>query len=166
MNIRKKLKEGNKFRKMTLPDDQFIYGLKSSEHEDITNIINYAYANRAEEMQLEKYKSFIHKKCTLQKRPKVVPRYISPKVEIMKKKEEEKKILNSMVHSTILPKININEKTLYKMKMFDDVKSKVAQRLKLFKTFKPLLNKSPSYKITNNIRYNKDNIEGEENVKK
>ena len=116
LDIRKKVKKGQKQKKMSLPNNDHIYGLASPKHEDIADIIYNTYGNKAEENLKKSYEAFIAEKSKVYHRPKVVPRFISPKVEEMKKKEE---------------------KPLYKLKMFLNVGSKVAEGLKKFKTFKP-----------------------------
>ena len=99
------------------------------------------YGNKAEETLNKNYEEFITEKSRRKKMPKVSPRYISPKVEEMKKKEEERKanLLSDNNYNINLYKKE--EKPLYKLKMFQDVGSKVAENIRKFRTFKPLLNK-------------------------
>ena len=135
LDIRKKVKKGQKQKKMSLPNNDHIYGLASPKHEDIADIIYNTYGNKAEENLKKSYEAFIAEKSKVYHRPKVVPRFISPKVEEMKKKEEEKK-MNNLDNEEYLEEKK-EEKPLYKLKMFLNVGSKVAEGLKKFKTFKP-----------------------------
>lgn len=151
LDIRKKVKKGQKQKKLNLPnnDNEHVYGLASPPHEDIADIIYNTYGNKAEENLKKSYEAFIAEKSKVYHRPKVVPRYINPKVEEMKKKEEEKKKNNLDNDEYIEEKKD--EKPLYKLKMFLNVGSKVAEGLKKFKTFKPHLVKNNG----NNMNKNK-----------
>ena len=131
------MKQGGKETKIELPPEDFAYGLPNPTHENIADLIYNTYGNRAEEMRRKDYEAFIAEKSTIHRRPKVIPRFISPKVEEMKKKEEERKA-NSL--DTPLEELEENkepEKPLYKLKMFQNVGSKVAEGIKKFKTYKP-----------------------------
>ena len=80
--IRKKVKQGQKHPKIDIqPNKDRIYGLASPKHEDIADIINNTYGNKAEEELKKNYEAFIAKKSKVYHRPKVVPRFINPKVE-------------------------------------------------------------------------------------
>ncbi len=140
VDIRKKMKQGGKKRTIELPPEDFAYGLPGPAHEDIADVIYNTYGNRAEEMIKKEYEAFIAEKSKVYRRPKVVPRFISPKVEEMKKKEEERKA-NSL-DAPIEEEKKEPEKPLYKLKMFLDVGSKVAENIKKFKTYKPFKIKS------------------------
>ena len=91
VDIRKKVKVGTINKNIILPDEEFAYGLPNPPHEDIADIIYNTYGNRAEEQIKKEYEAFIAEKSKVYRRPKVVPRFINPKVEEMKKKEEERK---------------------------------------------------------------------------
>ena len=149
LDIRKKVKKGEKQKKINLPNNDRVYGLASPKHEDIADIIYNTYGNKAEEDLKKSYEAFIAEKSKVYHRPKVVPRFISPKVEEMKKKEEEKK-MNNLDNEEYLEEKK-DEKPLYKLKMFLNVGSKVAEGIKKFKTFKPnLINKNEN-KIKKNL---------------
>ena len=134
--IRKKVKQGHKHPKIDIqPNKDRIYGLASPKHEDIADIIYNTYGNKAEEDLKKNYEAFIAKKSKVYHRPKVVPRFINPKVEELKKKEKEKKA--NMLDELFEEEKKEPEKPLYKLKMFQNVGSKVAEGLKKFKTYKP-----------------------------
>ena len=123
-----------------MPDDEFAYGLPYPPHEDIADLIYNTYGNRAEDQIRKEYEAFIAEKSKVHRRPKVVPRFISPKVEEMRKKEEERKAnsLDAPIDEENLEEENKEpEKPLYKLKMFLNVGSKVAEGIKKFKTYKP-----------------------------
>ena len=61
-------------------------------------------------------------------------------VELMKKKEEERKA-NNLDFDLIEEENKEPEKPLYKLKMFQNVGSKVAEDIKKFKTYKPFIAK-------------------------
>ena len=161
IDIRQKVHHGGKAKKIVLPDEKFVYGVPSTSHENIKDLINYTYANRAEELIKKDYEQFIYEKSKVcRKPPKVVPRFISPKVEEMKKKEEERKAndLNYVPPSEEENKKGEDkkeengeeenseqkeEKPLYKLKMFQNVGSRVAESIKQFKTYKQYKLKKP-----------------------
>ena len=145
-DFRKKVKVGEINKKIILPDDNFSYGLPNPPHEDIADLIYNTYGNRAEEQIKKEYEAFIAEKSKVYRRPKVVPRYINPLVEKMKKKEEERKanLLDAPIEEENLEEENKEpEKPLYKLKMFLNVGSKVAEGIKKFKTYKPFKVKKP-----------------------
>jgi hypothetical protein len=90
-SVRKKVKKGQKQKKINLPNTDHVYGLASPKHEDIADLIYNTYGNKAEEDLKKSYDAFIAEKSKVYHRPKVVPRFISPKVEEMKKKRRRKK---------------------------------------------------------------------------
>ena len=135
-NIRKKVKKGQKPEKIVPNTDQ-IYGLPSPKHESIADLIYNTYGNKAEEDLKKSYEAFIAQKSKVYHRPKVVPRFISPKVEEMKKKEEERKAND--LDAIFEEEKKEPEKPLYKLKMFMNVGSKVTEGLKKFKTYKPFV---------------------------
>ena len=136
-NIRKKVKQGHKPQKLNIPNTDRVYGLPSPKHEDIADIIYNTYGNKAEEDLKKSYEAFISEKSKVYHRPKVVPRFISPKVEEMKKKEEERKAND--LDAIFEEEKKEPEKPLYKLKMFMNVGSKVTEGLKKFKTYKPFV---------------------------
>ena len=133
--IRKKVKKGRKRPEIDLPSKERIYGLASPKHEDIADLIYNTYGNKAEEDLKKNYEAFIAEKSKVYHRPKVVPRFINPKVEELKKKEEEKKA--NALDFLFEEEKKEPEKPLYKLKMFQNVGSKVTEGLKKFKTYKP-----------------------------
>ena len=136
-NIRKKVKQGQKHIKENIPYSNRVFGLASPKHEDIADIIYNTYGNKAEEDLKKSYEAFISQKSKVYHRPKVVPRFISPKVEEMKKKEEERKAkLLDTFDKLFEDEKKEPEKPLYKLKMFQNVGSKVTEGLKKFKTYK------------------------------
>jgi len=140
VDIRKKMKQGAIQKNIVLPDHDFAYGLPYPPRENIADLIYNTYGNRAEDQIKKEYEEFIAEKSKVYRRPKVVPRFISPKVEEMKKKEEERKAnsLDAPIEEENLEEENKEpEKPLYKLKMFQNVGSKVAEGIKKFKTYKP-----------------------------
>jgi len=140
VDIRKKMKQGAIQKNIVLPDHDFAYGLPYPPRENIADLIYNTYGNRAEDQIKKEYEEFIAEKSKVYRRPKVVPRFISPKVEEMKKKEEERKAnsLDAPIEEEKLEEENKEpEKPLYKLKMFQNVGSKVAEGIKKFKTYKP-----------------------------
>ena len=139
IDIKQKKKEGSKDRKIILPPDDFVYGMPNRPPTPIKDVINNQYGNKAEAIIKNEYRKFIRNRSQQNLRPpKVIPRYINPLVEIMKKKEEEKK-MNSL--DANLDEEDIfgknNDKPLYKLKMFQSVGSRVAEGIKQFKTYHP-----------------------------
>lgn len=139
IDIKQKKKEGSKDRKIILPPDDFVYGMPNRPPTPIKDVINNQYGNKAEAIIKNEYRKFIRNRSQQNLRPpKVIPRYINPLVEIMKKKEEEKK-MNSL--DANLDEEDIfgkkDEKPLYKLKMFQSVGSRVAEGIKQFKTYHP-----------------------------
>ena len=145
VDIRKKMKHGESPKKLFLPPEDFVYGLPYPPREDISDLIYNTYGNKAEEALKKEYEAFIAEKSKIYRRPKVVPRFINPKVEEMKKKEEERKanLLDAPINEEILEEEENKEpeKPLYKLKMFQNVGSKVAEGIKKFKTYKSLKTK-------------------------
>ena len=140
IDIRKKMKQGVKKTNIVLPDEDFVYGLPNPPHEDIADLIYNTYGNKAEESIKQEYENYIAQKSKVYRRPKVIPRFINPKVEEMKKKEEERKAnsLDAPIEEENLEEEKKEpEKPLYKLKMFLNVGSKVAEGIKKFKTYKP-----------------------------
>ena len=169
-NIRKKVKIGQKPKKLLYASKSFVYGLPTPKQEGIADLIYNAYGNKAEEILKKNYEVFIKKKSKYHKIGNVIPRFISPKVEEMKKKEEEKKA--NLLDNSLEFLDKKDNKPLYKLKMFQDVGSKVAEGIRNFKTFKPIVsrknikiqefNENDNNKIINKVQKNlfqKENIE-------
>ena len=47
-SVRKKVKKGQKQKKINLPNTDHVYGLASPKHEDIADLIYNTYGNKAE----------------------------------------------------------------------------------------------------------------------
>ena len=138
IDIRQKMRHGEKGKKIILPDDNFVYGMPNRPPTPFKEVINNAYGNRAEEIIRNEYDNFIAEKTKFYHRPpKVVPRFISKKVEEMKKRDEERKKNDLDTPLEEIEKEMKNQKPLYKLKMFQDVGSKVAEGIKQFKTYHP-----------------------------
>ena len=125
--------------------------MPSPKHEDIADIIYNTYGNKAEEDLKKSYEAFISEKSKVYHRPKVVPRFISPKVELMKKKEEERKA-NNLDLPLIEEENKEPEKPLYKLKMFQNVGSRVAEEIKKFRTYKPFIAKHEKKKLRKKLK--------------
>ena len=153
-NIRKKVKIGKRLPFKMVRSSSYACGLSTPKNENIANLIYNIYGNKAEELLNKNYEEFITEKSRRKFIFSSSPRYINPKVEEMKKKEEERK-------AYMLSDINIHKKeekrVLYKLKMFQNVGSKVTENIKKFKTFKPIMsnknnNKSIIKEIQNDIK--------------
>ena len=79
VDIRKKMKQGAIQKNIVLPDEDFAYGLPYPPRENIADLIYNTYGNRAEDQIKKEYEEFIAEKSKVYRRPKVVPRFISPK---------------------------------------------------------------------------------------
>ena len=141
IDIRQKMRQGGRERKIILPHKDFVYGLPNRHSTPIKDVIGCAYGNRAEDIIRNEYAAFIKEKQIKNKRPpKVVPRYINPKLEEIKRREEEKKkgSIDYIDPLDAMPEIDKkDEKPLYKLKMFQNVGSKVTEAIKQFKTYHP-----------------------------
>ena len=89
-NIRKKIKIGQKPKKLLYASRSQIYGLPSPKNEPIANLIYNIYGNESEEILNKNYEEKKKKKSKINKTEKIVPRFISPKVEEMKKRRKQK----------------------------------------------------------------------------
>lgn len=153
VDIRQKVLHGVKTRKIILPEEDFAYGLPYKQTDTVKDLITNTYGNRAEEIIRKEYENFITEKSQVfRKPPKVIPRFISPKVEEMRLKEEEKKANEGLGEEkpVVVPEggeeedeEKVEEKPLYKLKMFQSVGSRVAEGIKKFKTYKPFKIKKP-----------------------
>ena len=165
VDIRQKMRHGKIERKIYLPPEDFAYGLPNRPPTPFKDVIYNAYGNRAEDVIRNEYDCYIRERSVKSKRPpKVIPRYINPKVEELKRREMEKKAgsLNGYdpldVPMDMLQQTRKNEKPLYKLKMFQDVGSKVAEEVKLFKTYHPYKKKK---KTDDGVDYLINKVQGE-----
>ncbi len=152
-NMRKKVKIGQKHPFKLIRSSSYVFGLSKPKNENIADLIYNIYGNKAEELLKKNYEEFITEKSKRKFTPSSTPRYISPKVKEMKRKKEEERKAN------LLSDINIYEKKekpmLYKLKMFQNVGSKVTESIKKFKTFKPIMfnkNKNINKSIINEVQ--------------
>ncbi len=141
IDIRQKPIQGRLKREIKLPPEDFAYGVPNRPSTPMKDVVNYTYSNRAEAAIRKEYDKFIEKKSQFRKGPpKVVPRYINPLVYEMKAKEEEEKKEKELLANYVDPLDEENivpEPPLWKMRMFRDVGSKVAEDIKKFKTYAP-----------------------------
>ncbi len=165
VDIRQKMRHGKIEKKIYLPPEDFAYGLPNRPPTPFKDVIYNAYGNRAEDVIRNEYDCYIRERSVKNKRPpKVIPRYINPKVEELKRREMEKKAgsLNGYdpldVPLDMLEQTKKNEKPLYKLKMFQDVGSKVAEEIKLFKTYHPYKKKK---KTDDGVDYLINKVQGE-----
>ena len=127
-------------KKIYLPPEDFTYGLPNRPPTPFKDVICNAHGNKAEEEIRTEYKNFIRERSVKNtKPPKVVPRFYNPKIEEIKKREMEKQsgLLSNEDPYYTTTELNQKDKPLYKLKMFQDVGSKVAEEIKLFKTYHP-----------------------------
>ena len=162
VDIRQKMRKGGKEKRIYLPDEDFAYGLPNRTPTPIKDVLYNTYGNRAEDMIRNEYQAFINERNIKYSRPpKVVPRFISPKVEEMRKKEEEKKANNLDSYDPYAVEAPLkDDKPLYKLKMFQDVGSKVAEGIKQFKTYHPY-KKTKTQKIDDGIDHLINKVQGE-----
>ena len=163
VDIRQKMRHGKIEKKIYLPPEDFAYGLPNRPPTPFKDVIYNAYGNRAEDVIRNEYDCYIRERSVKNKRPpKVIPRYINPKVEELKRREMEKKA-GSLNYDPLDAPLDIyqnqkNEKPLYKLKMFQDVGSKVAEEIKLFKTYHPYKKKK---KNDDGVDYLINKVQGE-----
>ena len=162
VDIRQKMRHGKIEKKIYLPPEDFAYGLPNRPPTPFKDVIYNAYGNRAEDVIRNEYGCYIRERSVKNKRPpKVIPRYINPKVEELKKKEMEKR--SGLDYNPLEPpndtyQTQKNDKPLYKLKMFQDVGSKVAEEVKLFKTYHPYKKKT---KNDDGVDYLINKVQGE-----
>ena len=140
VDIKQKLKRGGNKCRIYLPKEGFTYGMPNRPPTPIKDIINNNYGNIAEIRIKNEYKNFI-KKMRSQSNTN-----INVKLSLMRKmiEEKRKKYIERRKDKMGLGhwekhEINVStqNKPLYKLKMFSNVRSKVAEGLKMFKSFKP-----------------------------
>ena len=140
IDIRKKPIEGKLNREIKLPPDDFAYGIQNRPSTPIKLVVNNDFGNKAEFLIKKEYNKFIKERSKILKGPpKIICRYINPKVFELREKEEEERKEKEREKNLVDP-IDENvekEPPLWKMKMFRDVGSKVAEDVKKFKTYKP-----------------------------
>ena len=140
IDIRRKPIEGKLNREIKLPPDDFAYGIQNRPSTPIKQVVNNDFGNKAEFLIKKEYNKFIKEKSKICKGPpKIICRYINPKVfEMRQKEEEERKEKERETNFDDSFNENVEkEPPLWKMKMFRDVGSKVAEDVKKFKTYKP-----------------------------
>ena len=142
VDIRKKVRHGKIERKIYLPPEGFAYGLPNRPPTPFKDVIYNSYGNRAEDIIRNEYDNYIRERSVKNSRPpEVITRYINPKAEEYKKRDLERKTGGLTGYNEFEnndnPYETKNEKPLYKLKMFQDVGSKVAEEVKLFKTYHP-----------------------------
>ena len=163
VDIRQKMRHGKIEKKIYLPPEDFAYGLPNRPPTPFKDVIYNAYGNRAEDVIRNEYDCYIRERSVKNMRPpKVVPRYINPKVEELKKREMERKAgslnYDPMDDPYAQTQTKKNDKPLYKLKMFQDVGSKVAEDIKLFKTYHPYKKKK---KNEDGVDYLINKVQGE-----
>ena len=160
IDIRQKVRKGKIEKKIYLPPEDFAYGLPNRPPTPFKDVIYNAYGNRAEDIIRNEYDNYIKERSIKNiKPPEVITRYINPKAEEYKMRDLEKK--NGGLSGFITgyeKKDNENEKPLYKLKMFQDVGSKVAEEVKLFKTYHPYRKKK---KVDDGVDYLINKVQGE-----
>ena len=163
VDIRQKVRHGKIERKIYLPPEEFAFGLPNRPPTPFKDVIYNAYGNRAEDVIRNEYDNYIRERSVKNSRPpEVITRYINPKAEEYKKRDLEKKA-GSLTGYTGFDNAetvyeNKNEKPLYKLKMFQDVGSKVAEEVKLFKTYHPYKKKK---KVDDGVDYLINKVQGE-----
>ena len=153
IDIRQKVRKGKIEKKIYLPPEDFAYGLPNRPPTPFKDVIYNAYGNRAEDIIRNEYDNYIKERSIKNiKPPEVITRYINPKAEEYKMRELEKKGLTNGFQD------KEKEKPLYKLKMFQDVGSKVAEEVKLFKTYHPYRKKK---KVDDGVDYLINKVQGE-----
>ena len=160
VDIRQKVRQGKIERKIYLPPEDFAYGLPNRPPTPFKDVIYNAYGNRAEDIIRNEYDNYIRERSVKNSRPpEVITRYKNPKAEEYKIRELERKTGGLTGYDNM---DNIygtkNEKPLYKLKMFQDVGSKVAEEVKLFKTYHPWKKKK---KVDDGVDYLINKVQGE-----
>ena len=139
IDIREKVKHGRLNKSVKLPPENFAYGIPVRPSTPIKDVVNNIFGNRAEAMIRRDYDNFIKEKEKFKKGPpKVVPRYINPLVYELKAKEEEERKNKEELEKEVVDPLDEEvepEPPLWKMRMFRDVGSKVAEGIKKFKTY-------------------------------
>ena len=163
IDIRQKVRHGKIEKKIYLPPEDFAYGLPNRPPTPFKDVIYNAYGNRAEDIIRNEYDNYIRERSMKDSRPpEVITRYINPKAAEYKKRDLEKKAGGLTGYTGFEEENNPyspkNEKPLYKLKMFQDVGSKVAEEVKLFKTYHPYKKKK---KVDDGVDYLINKVQGE-----
>ena len=164
IDIRQKVRHGKIEKKIYLPPEEFAYGLPNRPPTPFKDVIYNAYGNRAEDIIRNEYDNYIRERSMKNSRPpEIVTRYINPKAEEYRKRDLEKKAGSltgypGFENEDNNPYTTKNEKPLYKLKMFQDVGSKVAEEVKLFKTYHPYKKKK---KVDDGVDYLINKVQGE-----
>ena len=161
VDIRQKVRHGKIERKIYLPPEEFAYGLPNRPPTPFKDVIYNAYGNRAEDIIRNEYDNYIRDRSVKNNRPpEVITRYKNPKAEEYKMRDLERKTggLTGFDNMDNNPYGTKNEKPLYKLKMFQDVGSKVAEEVKLFKTYHPWKKKK---KVDDGVDYLINKVQGE-----
>ena len=163
IDIRQKVRHGKIEKKIYLPPEDFAYGLPNRPPTPFKDVIYNAYGNRAEDIIRNEYDNYIRERSMKDSRPpEVITRYINPKAAEYKKRDLEKKAGGLTGYTGFEGENNPyspkNEKPLYKLKMFQDVGSKVAEEVKLFKTYHPYKKKK---KVDDGVDYLINKVQGE-----
>ena len=158
VDIRQKVRHGKIERKIYLPPEEFAYGLPNRPPTPFKDVIYNAYGNRAEDVIRNEYDNYIKERSIKNsKPPEVITRYKNPKAEEYKLRDLERKTGGLTGYDGFDKKEN--EKPLYKLKMFQDVGSKVAEEVKLFKTYHPYYKKKK--KVDDGVDYLINKVQGE-----
>ena len=164
IDIRQKVRHGKIEKKIYLPPEEFAYGLPNRPPTPFKDVIYNAYGNRAEDIIRNEYDNYIRERSMKNSRPpEIITRYINPKAEEYRKRDLEKKAGSltgypGFDNEENNPYSTKNEKPLYKLKMFQDVGSKVAEEVKLFKTYHPYKKKK---KVDDGVDYLINKVQGE-----
>ena len=146
VDIRQRVRHGKIERRIYLPPDEFSYGLPNKYIASFRDLLLNAHGNWCEDEIRHEYDLFIKEKTYRKPKPKkVIPRFVNPLVEEMKRREMDKKNLTAYGGFYGISDYNSfsqrNQKPLYKLKMFQDIPSKVEKEIKLFKTYHPYKHK-------------------------
>ena len=140
VDIKQKIKHGVIDRRIYLPKEDFTYGKPNRPPTPIKDIINNNYGNLAEITIRNEYRNFLKKmrsqsNVSINKRLAQMRKMLEEK---RKKNLEEKKEKMGLGLGEKPGNNTVKcDKPLYKLKMFMDVPSKVAERLKMFKSYRP-----------------------------
>ena len=113
------LYDSTRSRKYEMPPDDFVYGLKTRVGTPIKNVVNNVYGRKAEDEIRKSYADIVEDK-------NVVRRLVTKNTPHFKKLREMNRFIRYGPGE---------EKPLYKLKMFQDVGSKVTEGIKQFRTY-------------------------------
>lgn len=135
IDIKQKIKVGTKDHQINLPPKDFAYGMHNRAPTPVKEVINFEYGNIAENTIIKDYQTYLKQR---KKFSHSVTKTTKHYQQLIKSKNEEKKV---------------KEKELYKMKMFQNVGSKVTEQVKQFKT------NNHKLKPSNSLVTNKSSID-------